>query len=625
MLQINQLTYRIEGKTLFDKVNLSIFEKQKLGLTGRNGVGKSTLIRLIKQEIAPESGEIKLRKNIKLSVTSQEIADQDLSVFEYVLNADLERRDLLKQATHSKDPLEISNIHNRLSDIQAHTAESRARQILNGLGFLKDQQELKLRQFSSGWQMRANLASCLFARPDFLILDEPGNYLDLEGSIWLKNYLKKLNIALLLISHDRALLDGCINHIAHIKDHKIQTYNGNYSEFEQKLAEQQQRQMKLKTKQENEKRKLEAFINRFKAKASKSSQAQSRIKRLNKMQIVSTLIEKPVSPFLFPEAKPALSPPLFRLEDIDIGYDSKNRILSDLNLRIDTDDRIGILGRNGAGKSTLAKLLCQKLRPISGKIYFHKKIQIGFFTQTQIESLHQTQTAYDYIKRLMPDSSEAQKRASLAHFGFDKMLSDTQIKYLSGGEKTRLMLNLTAFSGKHILILDEPTNHLDMDSRAELIHCLNAYSGSLILISHDEYLLNMTVDQLWLVENGSVSSYQNTLETYQAEILKKETVKNQQNNSVSKSKQRQIRAQKRAQTSDFRKKISKIETQLETLQKERASIDQDLSNPEIFQQTEHLKILSQKRKELSYAINELETLWLLKTEDYEKKLNEIKS
>ncbi|GLK53340.1 ABC-F family ATP-binding cassette domain-containing protein [Maricaulis virginensis] len=519
MLHINDLTYRIEGRMLFDQATLFLPAKAKMGLVGRNGTGKSTLFRLIRGEAVAESGDVRVQKGVRVGSVAQEAPGGDETLMDVVLAADSERAALLAEAETATDPDRIAEIQTRLADIESHTAEARAGSILSGLGFTGEEQQRPCREFSGGWRMRVALAATLFARPDLLLLDEPTNYLDLEGVMWLQSYLKTFPGAALVISHDRDLLNGAMQKIAHLKQGKLSVYEGGYDDFEKALAEKQRLQMKLVEKQEAERRHLQSFVDRFKAKASKAKQAQSRVKRLEKMQVVATQVEDPVAPFDFPNPQRRMAPPIVRMLDVSVGYEPGKPVLRDISLNIDTEDRIGILGRNGAGKSTLAKLLNDRLEPLSGHLRKHKKLEIAFFAQHQIDDLSPDMSAYQHVIELMEDATEAQRRARLARFGLPGDRQETPAKNLSGGEKARLLFNLITFGGPHLLILDEPTNHLDMDSRAELINAINAYEGAVVLITHDRHIIESCVDRLWVVGDGTVTPYDDDIETYRQSLL----------------------------------------------------------------------------------------------------------
>ncbi len=586
MLHVNDLTYRIEGRMLFDQATFAMHEKTKMGLVGRNGTGKSTLFKLIRGEISAEAGDARVKKGARMGWVAQEAPGGDETLLEVVLAADTERASLLAEAETAKDPHRIAEIQTRLADIEAHSAEARAGSILYGLGFSGQDQLRPCKEFSGGWRMRVALAATLFARPDLLLLDEPTNYLDLEGVMWLESYLRAYPGAVLLISHDRDLLNGAVNKIAHLKDGKITVWDGGYDAFEKALREKQRLQMKLVEKQEAHRRHLQAFIDRFKAKASKAKQAQSRVKMLERMQPVATIIDDPVAPFDFPSPQRRMAPPIVRMIDMAAGYEQGKPILKGVNLNIDPDDRIGILGRNGAGKSTLAKILCDKLDPIDGFRRKHKKLEIAFFAQHQIDVLSPDVSAYQHVLELMPDATEAQRRARLARFGLPQSRQETPAKSLSGGEKARLLFNLITFEGPHLLILDEPTNHLDMDSRAELINAINTYEGAVILISHDRYLIEACVDRLWLVEGGSVTPYQDDIETYRQSMLgrgPKEGVKKKTAATDEKSVARRSSAEMRKQLKPLRDEIARWEKEADRLRSVIDVIDKGLAAPGLYE------------------------------------------
>jgi len=620
VLHINDLTYRIEGRPLFEQATLAINEGSKVGLVGRNGTGKSTLFRLIKGEISPDDGEINLRKNMRLGVVDQEVPSGPQSLLDTVLMADTERSALLSEAEIAQDPNRIAEIHTRLSDIQAYSAESRAGSILSGLGFSGAEQLLPCSDFSGGWRMRVALAAMLFAQPDILLLDEPTNYLDVEGAVWLESHIRKYPGTAFIISHDRDFLNEAVTHIAHLRGGKLYNYPGNYNNFERQLAEQNRLNMALMSKQEDERRKLEAFVTRFKAKASKAKQAQSRVKRLEKMAPVATIISDPIAPIVLEGPERALSPPIIRFDDVKLGYGDLT-VLRNLEQRIDHDDRIGLLGKNGQGKSTFAKAIMGEISPLEdGFIKRHKKLRIGYFAQHQIDALNPQASAYDHVVELMPDATEAQRRARLAAFGLDVKNAETPAGDLSGGEKARLLFSLIGFHKPHLLVLDEPANHLDIDSRAELIKSLNQYEGAVLIISHDRNLLESVVDRLWLVNDGTVSSYDGSLEDYRNFQLEKEkTNKKQQNkNDTSRKRSRQDRAEARKKIAPLKRKAEAIEVKIKQAQMDLIAIDTTLAVNDIFTtDPERAVKLGQNRVRITQLIETLESDWLGALQDYE--------
>lgn len=620
MLHINDLTYRIEGRPLFTQATLAISKGHKVGLVGRNGTGKSTLFRLIKGDISPEDGEINLRKNMRLGAVDQEVPSGPQSLMATVLAADKERTALLAESETAQEPNRIAAIHTRLSDIDAYSAEARAGFILSGLGFSGEDQQRPCSDFSGGWRMRVALAAMLFAKPDMLLLDEPTNYLDIEGAVWLEAHIRTYSGTALIVSHDRDFLNKAVTHIAHLRTGKLFNYTGGYDRFEATLAEQNRLNMTLLGKQEDERRRLEAFVIRNRAKASKAKQAQSRVKRLEKMKPVATIISDPIAPIDLPGPERPLNPPIIRFDDVKLGYTEDVTVLRNLNQRIDPDDRIGILGKNGEGKSTFAKAVMGELLPQDGFIKRHKKLRIGYFAQHQIDALNPLASAYDHILELMPDATEAQRRARLAQFGLGVKNAETPAGDLSGGEKARLLFSLIGFHKPHLLVLDEPANHLDIDSRAELIKSLNAYEGAMLIISHDRNLLEAVVDRLWLVNKGSVVNYDGSLEDYRALQLEKDRSNRKQNTGEADSRKqsRKDAAKARKRIAPLKKTYKALENKIEKAKANLALIDDELSVRDIFIKNPDRAVkLGQDRAGLVKKIESLEMEWLLALEHYE--------
>lgn len=620
MLHINDLVFRIEGRPLFTGATLAINQGSKVGLVGRNGTGKSTLFNLIKGTLAPDDGSISLRKGARLGCVDQEVPSGPNSLMNTVLNADLERTALLKEAETASDPTRIANIYTRLSDIDAYSAEARAGTILSGLGFDGEDQLRPCSDFSGGWRMRVALAAMLFAEPDLLLLDEPTNYLDVEGAVWLEAHLKSYSGTAFIVSHDRDFLNNAVTHIAHLRGGKLFSYSGGYDTFESTMAEQQRLSMSMRAKQDDERRHLEAFVSRFKAKASKAKQAQSRVKKLEKMKPVATIINDPIPPIDLPGPEKALSPPIIRFDDCAVGYEEGAPILTRLNHRIDPDDRIGILGRNGEGKSTFAKAIMGHLSPQKGYIRRHKKLTIGYFAQHQIDALNLAHSAYDHVRDLMPDATEAQRRARLARFGLGIKNAETPAGDLSGGEKARLLFSLISFHAPHMLVLDEPANHLDMDSRAELMKSLNDYSGAVIIISHDRNLLESVVDRLWLVDKGSVMPYEGSMDDYRASQLErqKKTKKSGKNDETGKAEQRRIAAEARASIAPLKKRAEQLERKTDRLRIEIADLDAALAVPDFFiSNPDEANHKSKQRGQILKKLEALEEEWLVAIDAYE--------
>ncbi|WP_439814762.1 ABC-F family ATP-binding cassette domain-containing protein [Zavarzinia sp. CC-PAN008] len=518
MLQITELSCRIAGRLILDKATASIPAGHKVGLVGRNGAGKSTLFKVILDQLPSEHGRIALPKLWRIGAVAQEAPGGSTTPMEFVLSADLERASLLAEADTATDPDRIAEIHTRLADIGAHTAESRAGQILAGLGFDTEAQNQPLSTYSGGWRMRVALAAVLFAEPDLLLLDEPTNYLDLEGTLWLEGHLATYPRTVLLISHDRDLLNSSVQQILHLHDGKLTLWEGNYDRFERARAEALERQAATRAKVEEQRKHMQAFVDRFKAKASKARQAQSRMKALAKLAPIAAVAEDRAWRFRFPEPQP-LPSPLINLEGAAVGYVPGEPILRRLTLRMDADDRIALLGQNGNGKSTFAKLLAGRLAADGGTFRKSGKLKVGYFGQHQLDELDADGTPLSHLSELMPGVIPAKVRARLGAFGFGANLAENRVGSLSGGEKARLVFALISHGDPNLLILDEPTNHLDVDAREALIHALNEYSGAVLLVSHDRHLIEASVERLWLVQGGTVVNYDGDLEDYRRLVL----------------------------------------------------------------------------------------------------------
>ncbi len=624
MLHINELTYRIEGRPIFEGATVAIPTGHKVGLVGRNGTGKTTLLRLIVGEIAPDDGSISVPRQATIGHVAQEAPGGDASLIEWVLAADTERAALLAEAETATDPTRISDIQIRLNDIGAHAAPARAASILAGLGFDTDAQARACREFSGGWRMRVALAAVLFLEPEILLLDEPTNYLDLEGTTWLEAYLKAYPHTVLMVSHDRDLLNRAVGAILHLERGKLTLYSGGYDDFEEARREKQRLELKLKKKQDDARKHMEAFILRFKAKASKAAQAQSRVKALARMQPIAAEIEDQVAPFHFPAPKKMLASPLIRIEKAAAGYDPARPVLRNLDLRIDQDDRIALLGQNGNGKSTFAKLVGGKLAPLSGDVFGVKKIDVGYFAQHQLDELNPLETPYAYMTRLMPDGTEAQRRARLGTYGFGVDKADTKCGNLSGGEKARLLLLLATFHGPHLVILDEPTNHLDIDSREALVRALNEYEGAVILISHDRHLVDAAADRLWIVRGGTVRAYDGDMDTYRAELLAERGGKaGSRDKAGSEAKptrgdERRQAAERRAEVAPLRKAMQAAEARVAKLADKVAKLDASLADPKLYDDAEKAKKLAFDRGVSARELADAEDAWLVATDAYEQ-------
>ncbi|WP_020594029.1 ABC-F family ATP-binding cassette domain-containing protein [Kiloniella laminariae] len=634
MLHINNLSYRIVGRPIFDAASATVHKGDNVGFIGRNGTGKTTLLRIISGEIHSEPGEINFPNNTRVGKVAQEAPSGDTSLIDTVLATDHERASLLKEAESATDPTRIVEIHERLVDIDADTAPSRAARILAGLGFNEEAQQQPCSSLSGGWRMRVALASLLFAEPDFLLLDEPTNHLDLEATIWLESYLKSYPGTLLLVSHDRSLLNNVANKIIHLENQQLVSYTGNYDQFEQVRRERLDHQAAQHAKQQEQRKHIQSFIDRFKAKASKAKQAQSRVKMLERMEPIAAVAEDSTLAFDFPSPK-ELAPPLINLDQVSIGYEPGKAILKNLNLRLDMEDRIALLGANGNGKSTLVKLLAGRLEAQEGLFYKSTKLKIGYFAQDQAEELDLEATPYTLMARLMKTGTpESKVRAQLGRFGFGVNHVATKVGALSGGEKARLLFALTTRDAPHILLMDEPTNHLDVDSREALVQAMNSFEGAIVLVSHDPHLIELTADRFWLVGEGTVKAYDGDLEDYKKLLIEQrrqerqktrtrndgtaDTVDAERSKNMSKKDKRRAAAEARAAGGDLKKVVRMAEQKVEKLQAKKEKLETELADPAIYEssnvrQLELTREIGKLDKELSKAEEE----WLTAQEKYE--------
>ena len=607
MTIIADLTYRLGPRVLFDAASAQIPEGARVGFVGRNGAGKTTLFRLISGEIAAESGSITLPRRAKMGRVEQEAPGGPGKLIDFVLAADIERAELLHEAETAQDPHRIAEIHTRLADIDAHSAPARAARILSGLGFDEAAQNRALSEFSGGWRMRVALAAVLFTQPDLLLLDEPTNYLDLEGSLWLVEHLKTYPATAIVISHDRDLLDAVCDHILHLDRAKLTLWKGNYSGFEKQRRELMAVQAKAAKKQEDKRKHLQEFVDRFRAKATKARQAQSRLKMLEKMEPTAAIVDTDVLPIHLPSPEKQLSPPIIAMERGSVGYDERV-VLSRLNLSLSNDDRIGLLGANGNGKSTFAKLLAGRLQPMGGDIVRATKLEVGFFAQHQVDDLDLSDTPYRAVARLMPDAPESRVRARAAQMGFSGERADTKVDQLSGGEKARLLMGLSTFHGPHLIILDEPTNHLDIDSRAALIEAINDYTGAVVLVSHDRYLLEACADRLWLVADGAVKEFDGDIDDYTKLVLQAlRGGDGSKGVKVAEKKPSPVREKR----GNSQKKIQALEERISKFGELIARIDETLADGTAFaKDPQKAAALASQRGELSAALAAAEEEWL---------------
>ena len=625
MLTINDLSLRIAGRLLLDHASLTLPAGTKAGLVGRNGTGKTTLFRAITGDMPTETGSIDLPKNTRIGQVAQEAPGTEEPLIEIVLKADKERAALLEEEKTATDPHRIADIHIRLADIDAHSAESRAATILAGLGFDDDAQRRPASSFSGGWRMRVALAAVLFSQPDLLLLDEPTNYLDLEGTLWLENYVAKYPHTVLLISHDRDLLNRAVNSIVHLDQKRLTFWRGGYDQFERQWTEQRELQEKSRVKQEAARKHLQSFVDRFRAKASKARQAQSRIKALEKMKPIAALVDDTVRPFSFPEPVKTVASPIVALSGVDVGYAPGKPVLRKLTLRIDNDDRIALLGANGNGKSTFAKLLAGRLKGETGTITVAPGLKVAIFAQHQLDDLRPEENAYEHVRRLMPEAPESKVRARVANFGLATEKMNTAAKDLSGGEKARLLMGLAAFDGPNLFILDEPTNHLDIDSREALVHALNDFPGAVILISHDRHLLEATADRLWLVRDGTVAPYDGDLDDYKTLVtgVSVNSREKREAEKASKADRRREAAARRAALEPLAKEIRTTEGLMERLRKRIDTIEDQLADPALYEKDPvGATRLAKERSDLSGQLSRHEEKWLEMSAEYEEGIAE---
>ncbi|GAB1581651.1 ABC-F family ATP-binding cassette domain-containing protein [Phyllobacterium phragmitis] len=629
MLILNDISVRVAGRLLIDHASVTLPSGSKTGFVGRNGTGKSTLFRVITGELAPETGDFSMPKNTRIGQVAQEAPGTEEPLIEIVLKADKERMALLEEAETATDPHRIAEIHTRLADIDAHSAEARAGAILSGLGFDAEAQRRPASSFSGGWRMRVALAAVLFSEPDLLLLDEPTNYLDLEGTLWLEDYVRRYPHTVILISHDRDLLNSAVSSIMHLDQKKLTFWRGGYDQFERQRSEMIELQQKQRVKQEAQRKHMEAFVERFRAKASKARQAQSRLKALEKLKPIAAHINEHVQPFTFPDAEKKAASPIIALENADVGYIPGKPVLRGLNLRIDNDDRIALLGSNGNGKSTLAKLLGGRLQPEAGRMTVSPNLKVAFFAQHQLDDLVPGDNAIEHVRKLMPGEPEAKVRSRVAQMGLSTEKMMTPARDLSGGEKARLLMGLATFHGPNLLILDEPTNHLDIDSREELVHALNGFNGAVILIAHDRHLIEATMDRLWLVRGGEVKPYDGDLEEYRSLVLSDSRSGNgrekpaDQGPKISKADQRRLAAQKREALKPLQKKINEAEALVQKLTKKIQDLQAQLDDPDLYTQdaskvTAITRDIAKAKAELAQA----EEKWMALSTEYEEAMAE---
>jgi ATP-binding cassette subfamily F protein 3 len=612
MLNLNGITVRLGGRTILDRATASLPPKSRVGLIGRNGAGKSTLMKVMIGQLEPDDGSVEMPRKTRIGYIAQEAPAGDATPFETVLAADAERARLLHDSETCHDPDRLGEIHERLIAIDAYTAPARASRILVGLGFDEAMQGQPLDSFSGGWKMRVALAALLFSEPDLLLLDEPSNHLDLEATLWLENFLKSYPAMMVVISHERDLLNNVVDNILHLEGGQTTLYAGGYDAFERQRAERAAQLAAAKAAQDAQRAKLQDYIARNSARASTAKQAQSRAKALAKMQPVMAMIEDPSLSFDFPSPD-ELKPPLVTLDMASVGYAPGKPILRKLNLRLDPDDRIALLGRNGNGKTTLARLLAAQLPAMEGAINASGRMRVGYFTQYQVEELDGGDTPLEHMTRQMKGVTPGAVRGQLGRFGFSGAKATTQVSKLSGGERARLALALITRDAPHMLILDEPTNHLDVDAREALVQALNAYDGAVVIVSHDRHMIELVADRLVLVDSGRAEEFSGTLEDYTDLVLGKNQPKGTEPAKFSKKEDRKAAAAAREQNKVLRAEVSAAEKDMATLTAlrsriERAMFDPDSAGPE--EQGMKMSDLMVRRAEVEKSLEAAEARWL---------------
>ena len=609
MLSLSDITVRLGGRTIIDGATARLPTRGRIGLIGRNGAGKTTLVRVVTGEIEPDSGSADMPRGARIGYLAQEAPAGEATALDTVLAADAERTALMAESETCTDPDRLGTVYERLIAIDAYTADARAARILLGLGFDEAAQGRPVDSFSGGWKMRVALAGLLFSQPDLLLLDEPSNHLDLEAVMWLEGFLQTYPATVLLVSHERDFLNNVVDHILHLQGGKLTLYPGGYDAFERQRAERQAQLASARVKQQAQREKLQDYVARNSARASTAKQAQSRAKMLAKMQPIAELIDDPSLSFDFPDPD-ELRPPLITLDTAAVGY-GETPILQRLNLRLDPDDRIALLGRNGNGKTTLARLLAAQLAPMAGGMAATGKMRVGYFTQYQVEELDRDETPLSHMTATMKGASPGAVRAQLGRFGFSGAKATTAVGKLSGGERARLALALITRDAPHLLILDEPTNHLDVDAREALVQALNAYTGAVVLVSHDRHMIELTADRLVLVDRGTAREYDGTLDDYIAMILRGP------DEGRPDKPARKATPQDRERAKELRRAAKAAEAAMADLSRERDAVDLAMADPARAQAglgKLSMAELMKRHADVTARIDDAECAWLAASE-----------
>ncbi len=609
MLTIQDVSVRLGGHVVLDHANASLPPKARVGLVGRNGSGKSTLLKVVAGRIQADGGSIEVPRGVRVGYVAQDAPSGTASAYETVLAADHERARLLAAADNETDPVRLADVHERLAAIGAHAAPARAARILAGMGFDEAMRDGPLDALSGGWRMRVALAALLFAEPDVLLLDEPSNHLDLEATLWLESFLVRYRGTVLLVSHERDLLNGVVDHILHLEHGKTTLYRGAYDEFVRQRSERLLQAEALRAQQERRRAQLQAFVDRWRYKAHSASQAQSRLKALAKLDPIAEAMQDPSVVFQFPSPD-EVRPPLVMLENVAVGY-GDTPVLKRVSLRIDPDDRVALLGRNGNGKTTLARLICGELKPMGGTVTGANKLRVGYFSQYQVDELDLAGTPLLHMTRALPDANATVARAHLGRFGFSGEKAEVKVGSLSGGERARLALALITRDAPHMIILDEPTNHLDVDARDALVAALNDYGGAVLLVSHDRHLLQLVADRLVLVADGTAKEYAGSLDEYRALVLRAPEADDEVKGDgprATRKDERRAAAELRERTQALRQAVKAAEGDLAKLEKKRTELEGKLNDPKLV--GKERGELMKAHGELSRQIEAAETRWM---------------